>query len=145
MYSIGQVSEKFQLPNSTIRYYDKEGLLPNLKRADSGVRQFDEDAIEAIRVIECLKKSGTPIKDIKLFMEWCEEGPTTYDKRLELFETQKKNVEEEIKALENTLNMIHFKCWYYQEAVKQGNEEFTEGIPERLPEEIKESYIKAHS
>lgn len=86
MYSIGQVSEKFQLPISTLRYYDKEGLLPNLKRGESGVRQFDEQALEAIRVIECLKKSGTSIKDIKHFMIWCEQGPSTYNKRLNLFE-----------------------------------------------------------
>lgn len=145
MYSIGQVSEIFQLPISTIRYYDKEGLLPNLKRANSGVRQFDEDAIEAIRVIECLKKAGTPIKDIKKFMVWCEQGPSTYEKRLKLFEDQKKNVEKEIKELEDTLNMISFKCWYYQEAVKQGNEQFTEGIPEKLPDNIKENYFKAHN
>lgn len=145
MYSIGQVSEIFQLPISTLRYYDKEGLLPNLKRGDSGVRQFDEEALEAIRVIECLKKSGTSIKGIKDFMLWCEQGPSTYNKRLNLFEEQKKHVENEIRELENTLNMIEFKCWYYNEALKNGDEEFAERIPQILPDEVKNSYIKAHS
>ncbi|KRG11297.1 MerR family transcriptional regulator [Staphylococcus sp. NAM3COL9] len=144
MYSIGEVSEKFQLPISTLRYYDKEGLLPNLKRSESGIRQFDEQVLEAIRVIECLKKSGTSINDIKDFMLWCEQGPSTYDKRLSLFEKQKKHVENEIKELEKTLNMIEFKCWYYNEAVKNGDEAFAERIPEILPSEIEESYVKAH-
>lgn len=57
MYTIGQVSEMFELPVSTLRYYDKEGLFPDIKRI-SGIRKFDEKEIEAIRVIECLKRSG---------------------------------------------------------------------------------------
>ena len=67
MYTIGQVSEMFDLPVSTLRYYDKEGLFPELNRT-SGIRQFSENEIEALRVIECLKKTGLQIKDIKQFM-----------------------------------------------------------------------------
>ena len=73
MYTIGQVSEMFDLPVSTLRYYDKEGLFPELNRT-SGIRQFSENEIEALRVIECLKKTGLQIKDIKQFMSWCMEG-----------------------------------------------------------------------
>ena len=69
MYTIGQVSEMFDLPVSTLRYYDKEGLFPELNRT-SGIRQFSENEIEALRVIECLKKTGLQIKDIKQFMSW---------------------------------------------------------------------------
>ena len=57
-YSIGEVSRMFGLPQSTLRYYDKEGLLPQIQRQGAGIRRFDEQAIEALRVIECLKKSG---------------------------------------------------------------------------------------
>ena len=57
MYSIGQVSEMFHLPISTLRYYDKEGLFPGMER-QSGIRRFSEREIEALRVIECLKASG---------------------------------------------------------------------------------------
>ena len=73
MYTIGQVSEMFDLPISTLRYYDKEGLFPNLQR-ESGIRKFGEKEIEALRIIECLKKSGLEIKDIKQFMQWCVQG-----------------------------------------------------------------------
>lgn len=88
MYTIGQVSEMFDLPVSTLRYYDKEGLFPELNRT-SGIRQFSENEIEALRVIECLKKTGLQIKDIKQFMSWCLERSSTYTKRKELFESQK--------------------------------------------------------
>lgn len=55
MYSIGQVSEMFGLPVSTLRYYDKEGLFPDIQRV-SGIRKFSESELEALRVIDCLKK-----------------------------------------------------------------------------------------
>ena len=73
MYTIGQVSERFDLPVSTLRYYDKEGLFPALTRT-SGIRRFGEQELEALRVIECLKRSGLEIKEIKQFMEWCAQG-----------------------------------------------------------------------
>ena len=105
MYTIGQISEMFQLPISTLRYYDKEGLFPDLERS-SGIRRFSEKEIEALRVIECLKKSGLEIKDIKLFMEWCSEGSATYQRRKELFERQKEIVQKEIAKLEKVLDML---------------------------------------
>ena len=122
MFTIGQVSEMFDLPVSTLRYYDKEGLFPELNRT-SGIRQFTEKEVEALRVIECLKKTGLQIKDIKLFMSWCMEGSSTYTKRKELFENQKKQVEKEINELNQTLDMLNFKCWYYSEVIKDGNED----------------------
>ena len=70
MYSIGQVAEMFGLPISTLRYYDKQGLFPNMERV-SGIRKFGDTEIEALRVIECLKKAGMEIKDIRQFMDWC--------------------------------------------------------------------------
>ena len=66
MYTIGQVSAMFSLPVSTLRYYDKEGFFPNLKRKGN-IRYFSDNELEALRIIECLKKSGLEIKDIKQF------------------------------------------------------------------------------
>lgn len=144
MYTIGQVSEMFDLPVSTLRYYDKEGLFPELNRT-SGIRQFSENEIEALRVIECLKKTGLQIKEIKQFMSWCMEGSSTYTKRKELFENQKKQVEAEITKLNKTLDMLNFKCWYYSEAIKDGNEDRLKNIiPNELPNSIKSAYINSH-
>lgn len=145
MYTIGQVSEMFNLPISTLRYYDKEGLFPSIQR-QSGIRQFGETEVEALRVIECLKASGLEIKDIKKFMEWCVEGPTTYAQRKELFETRKAAVEAEMIQLQKTLDMLKFKCWYYETAIKDGSEDkLMEIIPDSLPSDIKKMYDNAHS
>ena len=139
MYTIGQISEMFNLPISTLRYYDKEGLFPQMARR-SGIRKFGEGELEALRVIECLKKSGLEIKDIKQFMTWCVEGASTYPDRKKLFETRKRIVEEEIVRLQKTLDMLKFKCWYY------GNEKnLSAMIPNGLPPEIRKLYDNAHS
>jgi len=133
MYTIGQVSEMFHLPVSTLRYYDKEGLFPNLERS-SGIRRFSDKEIEALRVIECLKKSGVEIKDIKVFMEWCSQESSTYSQRRDFFLRQKEIAENEIWKMEKVLDMIRFKCWYYEQAIKDGTEErINQMLPDHLP------------
>ena len=144
MYTIGQISKLFHLPISTLRYYDKEGLFLNMERS-SGIRKFGEKEMEALRVIECLKKSGLEIKDIKQFMEWCAQGSSTYPQRRELFLRQKEIVEEEIRKMEKVLDMLRFKCWYYEQAIRDGNEDrLNEMLPDHLPEEIQLLYDHAH-
>ncbi len=144
MYTIGQVAEMFDLPISTLRYYDKQGLFPRLTR-ESGIRKFSDNEIEALRVIECLKKSGLEIKDIKLFMDWCVEGPSTYADRLELIRKQKERTEAEIRQMNRALDMLRYKCWYYEQQIKCGSEERVRAmIPDRLPENIRAAYENSH-
>ena len=145
MYTIGQISEMFHLPISTLRYYDKEGLFSDIER-QSGIRQFSEKEVEALRVIECLKASGLEIKDIKQFMEWVREGSATYAQRKQLFEDRRAAVEEEMRQLEKTLAMIRFKCWYYETALRDGNEDgISAMLPDHLPPEIQGLYDLGHS
>jgi len=144
MYTIGQVAKQVNMPVSTLRYYDNEGLFPHLVRS-SGIRKFGEQEIEALHIIECLKKSGLEIREIKKFMDLCAQGSSTYPQRHELFLKQKLAVEAEMRQLEKTLDMLRFKCWYYEQAMKDGNEDrLHEMIPDHLPEEIQKLYDNAH-
>lgn len=144
MYTIGQVSRMWGIPISTLRYYDKEGLFPEMERS-SGIRRFGERELEALRVIECLKGSGMGIKDIKQFMHWCAQGSATYPQRLELFRRQKETVEGELRSLQRVLDMLRFKCWYYERAIEDGSEAAIEAmLPDALPPEIQEIYDRAH-
>lgn len=144
MYTIGQVSEMFNLPISTLRYYDKQGLFPEIQRT-SGIRKFTDKEIETLRLIECLKKSGLEIKDIKQFMDWCVQGPSTYVQRRELFEKQKETVEAEIAHMNKVLDMLRFKCWFYEQAIEDGTDErVRKMLPDHLPEEIQKVYDNAH-
>lgn len=144
MYTIGQVSEMLHIPASTLRYYDKEGLFPDLKRV-SGIRQFSEKELDALRIIECLKKSGMEIRQIRQYMQWCTEGSTSYPKRKALFEEQKKRVEEELRRMNEILNMLKYKCWYYEQAIENGAEAPLPTIAlEDMPEEIREAYLHSY-
>lgn len=145
MYTIGEVSEMFNLPIPTLRYYDKEGLLNDLERDKSGIRKFNDKTLEALRIIECLKKSGMQIKDIKQFMHWCTMGDKTLNKRKEMFETQKANIENQMKDLQKVLDMVKYKCWYYNKAVNEGTEKHIKNITlEEMPKDIRKLYENAH-
>ena len=144
MYTIGQVAEMYSLPVSTLRYYDKEGLFPNLERT-SGIRRFSDRELEALHVIECLKRSGLEIKEIKQFMQWCAQGSSTYEQRHELFLRQRETVEAEMEKLRRVKAMIDFKCWYYETAVADGSEDRIRAmLPDKLPDDIQKLYDLAH-
>lgn len=145
MYTIGQISKLFNLPISTIRYYDKEGLFPNLSRIGS-IRKFSDNDIEALRLIECLKETGLEIKDIKKFMDLVKDGSSTYNQRKEIIENQKLKVEEQIKQMERHLALLKFKSWYYVEAIKYNSEDNIKALlPNNLPDDIQALYDKAHN
>ena len=78
-------------------------------------------------------------------MQWCTEGSETYPKRLELIQKQKLECEKEIKRMEKALAMLKFKCWYYEQAIRDGNEEkLAAMIPDALPEDIRAIYDSSH-
>lgn len=119
-YSIGEVSEMLNISISTLRYYDKEGLLPLVNRTLGNIRIFDETDIECLKMIECLKTTGMQLKEIKLYFEWCEEGDSTIEKRYKLFMDQKEKTEQQIELLQNALDRINYKCGYYRIAKEKG-------------------------
>ena len=145
MYTIGEISNKFNLSISTIRYYDKEGLFPNIERKN-GIRQFSDSDVESILVIECLKKSGMQIKEIKRFLDWCNQGDGTLQKRYKMFIDQKEKVLSQIAELEKALNLINYKCWYYQEACKQGTDKNIKNLDIKdMPVQIQNLYRQIHN
>ena len=73
-YTIGEVAGMMNIAPSTLRYYDKEGLLPFVARSSGGIRQFQESDIEWLRVIGCMKKAGMSIKDIRQELKQQPEG-----------------------------------------------------------------------
>ena len=144
MYSIGEISKMFQLHISTLRYYDKEGLFPHLKRVN-GVRQFSESEIETLRVIDCLKKSGLEIKEIKEYMSLCSLGNTTLKQRKEIFEKQKEEVLQEMEKLQKVLSMLNYKCWYYDQAIEKNDEAYVQALSfNQFPPQIQQYYKHSH-
>ena len=69
MYTVGKMAKLLGVPASTLRYYDKEGLLPFVERSPGGMRMFQEKDYEWLQVIECLKKTGMPLKNIRTYID----------------------------------------------------------------------------
>lgn len=122
MYTIKEAAEKMNLPASTIRYYDKQGLLPFVQRSESGYRMFSENDIGLLNMIECLKQTGMPIKEIKQFCQWVQQGDASLQQRFDMFQERRKAVQEQMMQLEKTMEVIEYKCWYYETALAAGTE-----------------------
>ena len=74
-------------------------------------------------------------------MDWCVEGPATYLQRKELFARRRAAVEQEMAQLQKTLDMLNYKCWYYDTAIAQGGEEGIQAmLPDKLPPEVQKLY-----
>lgn len=120
-YSIGQVAKKTGLTAHTLRYYEKEGLLPFVKKSGSGLRVFSEEDIGWLVMIECLKGTGMTLKGIKQYIDWYIEGDSTLQNRLEMFKAQKVKLDEQMAQLQKHMEKIAYKIKYYEEAVKKGS------------------------
>jgi len=122
-YSIGEVAKKLNLTIYTLRYYDKEGLIPFVERTPNGTRVFKESDLDALKIIECLKATGMPIKDIKNFIDWCSQGDSSLQQRYDMFIERKAVVEAQMEELKKTIEVIEHKCWYYKTALEAGTED----------------------
>ncbi len=141
-YSIGEVSNKTGIAISTLRYYDREGMFPNMERSHGGIRVFSDKEMATLRVIDCLKTTGMSIKDIKQFLHWCQEGDPSLVKRRDLFYERLEEVKKQIAALQKTMHTLNYKCWYYDTAVTLGNEDMVKNLPlEKIPEELRDYKI----
>lgn len=139
LYTVGEMAKLLDIPASTLRYYDKEGLLPFVERSSGGIRMFKEQDYEWLKIIECMKKAGMPIKDIKEYIELALEGDTTIHKRLELFQKQKQLLQEQMKSMQHTLDVLEYKCWYYETAEKAGTVDVLQNMSlEEIPEKYKD-------
>ncbi|WP_082232792.1 MerR family transcriptional regulator [Halobacillus massiliensis] len=122
-YSISEVAKELNLTVYTLRYYDKEGLMPFVERSGNGTRLFKESDIGALKIIECLKSTGMPIKEIKTFIDWCSEGDGTLQQRYDMFMERKADVEAQMEELKKTMEVIEHKCLYYKTALEAGTED----------------------
>ena len=122
MYTIKEAAEKTNLPASTIRYYDKQGLLPFVQRSESGYRMFSENDIGLLNMIECLKQTGMPIKEITQFCQWVQQGDASLQQRFAMFQERRKVVQEQMERMKKTMEVIEYKCWYYETALAAGTE-----------------------
>lgn len=123
-YSIQDISKKTGLTISTLRYYDKEGLFPNLERKESNYRVFTELEVETLKIIACFKKAGLSISEIRKYMELIKKGDDTLKERLDIMVHQKEALEKQKKEIEESISCVEWKINYYEQALQDGTEKY---------------------
>ena len=122
-FTIKQVSELTGFSPSTLRYYEKEKMLPSINRNAIGVRSYNYDDIGWIYLINCLKNTNMPVIDIKKFVALCEKGDSTLNERLNMVLKHQEAIEAQIEELQTHRKHIDFKINYYKKACEAGSED----------------------
>lgn len=144
-YTIGEIAKKLNLTTYTLRYYDKEGLLPFVERDGNGIRRSKDSDLEWLSIIECLKQTGMPLKDIRVFIDWSIQGDDTIAQRLELIRCQREAVQQQIEQLHQTLKTLDYKCWYYEKAKEAGTCEIHRQLTAKdVPDEFHDVFCRLH-
>ena len=114
-YSIKEVSERFNLSSHTLRYYEKEGLLPPIQRDDNGIQRYSDLDLEWLHLVGCMRATGMSISYIKNYIELCHLGKDTIPERRQIILNQKAIIEAELKKYKNLLKVVNKKLKYYDE------------------------------
>jgi len=122
-YSISDVAKEFEITTSTIRWYEKQGLIPPIKRDENGRRYYDEADLDWFSVVMCMKGTNMSIEDIRKFAELNAMGDSTLQERLDMVKLQKEKTINKIHELEEYMKTIDFKIMYFTECIKDGTEE----------------------
>lgn len=142
-YTIGEMAKLLDVAPSALRYYDKEGLLPFMERTESGIRIFKDSDYEILKIIHCLKSTGMQIKEIKEFINLVLQGDESVDARLELFRKRKFELEKQMADLQETMDTVNYKCWYYETAKKAGTTSVPDNMSDdELPEDMRKIRAK---
>lgn len=138
LYTVGEAARRLGVTASTLRYYDKKGLLPFVERSSGGIRMFRESDFEWLQVIGCMKKAGMSIRDIRQYIEMALQGDDTIDLRLSMLRRQQEVLKKRMEELRHTMETVDYKCWYYETAKKAGSVEVPKNLElSEVPEQFR--------
>ena len=119
MYSIHEVCERTGLTAHTLRYYEKEKLLPNVNRSAGGFRQYSDEDLEALGMICCLKNTGMSLQNISRFMALTREGDQTLRERCELLKKHRDTVLVRMEEMQKHLEKVTCKVNYFTDRLTE--------------------------
>ncbi|MGO4183446.1 MerR family transcriptional regulator [Paenibacillus sp. MCAF9] len=108
-YTMKEISKKMGITPYTLRFYEKEGVLPIADRDANGVRMFNEHYIDCIETVQALRSTGLPLAEIKQYVELYKMGDSTLQQRKKLLVLQRSKVEDQITLLLKTMEKINYK------------------------------------
>ncbi|MEW5920754.1 MAG: MerR family transcriptional regulator [Bacillota bacterium] len=115
--TITEVSEKFDIPQDTLRYYERIGLIPRVNRNKSGIRDYTEEDCNWVEFIKCMRSAGLPIEVLIEYVELFQLGDATIEARKELLIEQRKQLIAKIEAMQKTLERLNYKIAVYEQVV----------------------------
>lgn len=127
MYTMKNVCDELHIPYETLRYYCNEGLVPNVKRDQNNYRIFDDRDLNWLGSLQCLRKCGLSIKEIKEYLNLCLEGPASIKIRKEILAVKKENLIKEIERIEESIAFIDYKQDFYDD-VLSGKIKYTSNL-----------------
>jgi DNA-binding transcriptional MerR regulator len=113
MYSVSQISQMSGLSASTLRFYEKEGIIPNITRNTSGRRQYSDEDLLLLELVICLKDTGMMIEEIKQYTHLIVQGNETIGQRRGILHAHKKNVEQQMMQMKKHLEQLNQKIAVY--------------------------------
>lgn len=116
--TIKEVSQKYNISQDTLRYYERTGMIPKVTRTASGIRNYQESDLNWVELVICMRSAGLPVEALIEYVELYQQGDQTFGARLELLQEQRRNLEEQQKQLQAAMNKLDYKISRYEVAVK---------------------------
>lgn len=118
--TIKEVSEKYNITQDTLRYYERVGMIPPVTRTAGGIRDYQEEDLGWVELAICMRSAGLPVEAMIKYVKLYREGDTTISARLQLLVDQREVLREQMKQIESTLERLDYKISRYEAAVKTG-------------------------
>lgn len=119
---IAEVSKRYGISADTLRYYERIGILRDVPRNPSGLRDYSEKNCNAVEFVKCMRGAGMSIESLKLYMDLFYEGDHTKDQRKLLLEAQRDTIRARITELEEAFTRLSYKIDHYEEMVSEERE-----------------------
>ena len=118
--TIKEVSEKYDISSDTLRYYERIGMIPEVTRTASGIRDYQESDLSWVELVICMRKAGVSVESLIEYVKMCMQGDATFSERLHLLQEEKEKLEEQRSQLETAMKRLDYKISRYQKAVDTG-------------------------
>ncbi|HCJ06813.1 MAG: MerR family transcriptional regulator [Lachnospiraceae bacterium] len=118
--TIKEVSEKYNISQDTLRYYERIGMIPEISRTPGGIRNYQESDLGWVELAICMRSAGLPIEALIEYVKLYQQGDATFAARLQLLQEQRESLEEQKAQLEKAINKLNYKISRYEIAVKTG-------------------------
>jgi MerR family transcriptional regulator, aldehyde-responsive regulator len=118
--TVKEVSEKYNITQDTLRYYERVGMIPEVTRTSGGIRSYQQKDLDWVELAICMRRAGLPVEVMIEYVQLCKEGESTIPSRLELLQKQREVLHMQREQLDTTLDRLNYKIEKYEKAMDTG-------------------------